>query len=54
MAKTFQEVQNENRAIAKQLSKCVINESVVSKNFEELNARYVRLLAENKNNPSCI
>jgi hypothetical protein len=48
MARTLQEVQNENRAITKQLSKCVINESVVSKNFEELNVRHIRLLAENE------
>ena len=48
MAKTLQEVQNENKSITKQLSKCVSNESAVSKNYEELNARYVRLLTENK------
>ena len=49
MEKTLQEVQNENKAITKQLSKCVGNESIVNKNYEELNVRYERLLEENKN-----
>ena len=49
MARTLQEVQNENKAITRQLSKCVGNESTVSKNYEELNVRYARLLEENKN-----
>ena len=49
MEKTLQEVQNENKAITKQLSKCVGNESIVNKNYEELNVRYARLLEENKN-----
>ena len=49
MEKTLQEVQNENKAIKKQLSKCVGNESAVSKRYEELNTRYERLLEENKN-----
>ena len=49
MAKSLQEVQNENKSIIKQLSKCVSSESAISKSYEALNAKYARLLEENKN-----
>ena len=49
MAKSLQEVQNENKSIIKQLSKCVSSESDISKSYEALNAKYARLLEENKN-----
>ena len=34
MAKSFKELQNENKAITKQLSKCAVNESIISKNYK--------------------
>ena len=37
MAKSFKELQNENKAITKQLSKCAVNESIISKNYKKLN-----------------
>ena len=36
MAKSFKELQNENKSITKQLSKCVEHEAKVSKEYKEL------------------
>jgi hypothetical protein len=48
MAKSFNELKSENKAITNQLSQCVLNKAVIDKNYKKLNTKYEKILEENK------